>query len=452
MEIEAITSLLENLLRIGRKKNLDLELFYSYTNVSETVIESNKVKSSTLIENSGLGIRVINSEKKCAFSSTNDLSNKSHLETLIEKTINTAKIGTSNSYASLAFPKTKTTSSKGEIVDIDPSENMLFTKDLFNHFIGIDSRLNIDYGNSISGQIVEILVSTNDVVLQDLNERSAWVIYGLANDGTTITSSDVSYGAEKGLDFSYNFENLDLMAYRLLSHMNAKKVDLGKFKSLNAIFSPEPFIEGILMPLFTAFNGKKFLRKESPFTDQLGEELFPNISIIDDGTKKNSLGTIIFDREGNKPQKISLVDKGIFSSIFHNQFSANEAGQEPTGHAGGSYRTQPSITHHNIDFLYLKNKMDYSDILNSSDASILINGIASYPDYVTGELQGPLKNSFLVLKGEQIPIKELTISGNIYSNLKDGIMESSIEDYKIKLLSSEYSVPRIKFNKFKFIK
>lgn len=434
-----------------QKFEVDAELYAINSNVVQTSFESNFIKSTSLSENSGLGIRIITPDKRVSFSCTNRLINDSNIYSVIKRTIKMAKSSTILSYAALANPSTKRKLISVQENFADPIENLNFSKDLFEYVKDDDSRINIDSGNCIKGQALEIIASTNDVFLSDYTERTAWVVYAFAREGNNITSEDMCFGAVKGNHYSKNFTEIDQMKQNLINQLKAKKRKIDKEKKPITLFSPETLLEIIISPLIEAFDGSKVIKKESPFTDELGSELFHNnISLVDDGTIENCLGTVSFDREGNSPIPTSMIDKGVFTGILHNQFSANESGQEPTGHASGSYRSQPNISPHNLN-LKVENSSEYIDLIESINYGVLINGIASYPDFVSGEIQGPIKNSYLITNGNLTPLKELNIAGNIYNNLKNNLVLSSKETKRIKLLYSEFSIPWIGFDGFNLI-
>ncbi|OLS20834.1 MAG: hypothetical protein HeimC3_38970 [Candidatus Heimdallarchaeota archaeon LC_3] len=451
MKNDEIISKMDKWINYIQKYDVEAELYAINSNVVETTFESNFIKSTSLTENSGLGIRIITPDKRVSFSCTNRLTNDDHIYKIFKKTVKMAKSSAVISYASLANPSAKKKQISIQENVPDPIENLNFSKELFDYIRNNDTRINIDLGNSIKGQALEIIASTNDLFLIDYTERTAWVVYAFAREGSTVTSGDICYDAVKGNNYSRDFSDIDLMKKNLMNQLRAKKINIDNDKKPITIFSPETLLEVIISPLLDAFDGSKIIRKESPFTDELGSELFhKDISLTDDGTIENCLGTVSFDREGNSPLKTSMIDKGVFLGILHNQFSANKSGQEPTGHASGSYRSQPNITSHNLN-LSIRNSTEYINMIESIDYGVLINGIASYPDFVSGEIQGSIKNSYLITKGKLTPLKELNIAGNIYNNLKNNLVFSSKEVKVIKLLYSEFSIPWVGFEGFSLI-
>ena len=57
----------------------------------------------------------------------------------------------------------------------------------------------------------------------------------------------------------------------------------------------------------------------------------PFVTIVDDGTVPNLLGSINVDDEGTPAQRTVLVDKGILTSYLHDRISARHYGVKPTG-------------------------------------------------------------------------------------------------------------------------
>jgi PmbA protein len=109
----------------------------------------------------------------------------------------------------------------------------------------------------------------------------------------------------------------------------------------------------ILFYLSIAVNGEQVLKKRSFLLDQLGKEVASdNVSLMDNGRLKRSLGSRPFDDEGVPTSATRLMDEGTFQAVLHDSYSARRTGAQSTGNAvRGSHRQVPTV---GINHLYLQ--------------------------------------------------------------------------------------------------
>ena len=73
-------------------------------------------------------------------------------------------------------------------------------------------------------------------------------------------------------------------------------------------------------------------KKTSTYCTMIGKKVAePFVTIIDDGTIPDMLGSINFDDEGTPGQKTVLVENGILTSYMHDKISARFYKVQPTG-------------------------------------------------------------------------------------------------------------------------
>ena len=73
-------------------------------------------------------------------------------------------------------------------------------------------------------------------------------------------------------------------------------------------------------------------KKTSTYCTMIGKKVAePFVTIIDDGTIPNLLGSINFDDEGTPGQRTVLVENGILKSYMHDKISARYYKLKPTG-------------------------------------------------------------------------------------------------------------------------
>ena len=168
------------------------------------------------------------------------------------------------------------------------------------------------------------------------------------------------------------------------------------------------------------FNRKKI----STYCTMIGKKVAePFVTIVDDGTVPNLLGSINFDDEGTPGQKTILVDKGILTSYIHDKISAKYYGLAPTGNGRRqSYQHYPIPRMRNT-FL-AAGPATAEEIVKAAGDGIYVEDVSN------GQVNiGEGDFAFYVSQGRRIengrlgaPIKDVNIMGNGPKMLADMIM------------------------------
>jgi TldD protein len=155
-------------------------------------------------------------------------------------------------------------------------------------------------------------------------------------------------------------------------------------------------------------------KKTSTYCTMIGKKVAePFVTIIDDGTIPNLLGSINFDDEGTPGQRTVLVENGILKSYMHDKISARYYKLQPTGNGRReSYRhyVQPRMR----NTVMLAGKTASADIIRSVPKGIYVQNVSN------GEVNiGEGDFAFYVSQGRMIeagkltaPIKDINIMGN----------------------------------------
>ncbi len=158
-----------------------------------------------------------------------------------------------------------------------------------------------------------------------------------------------------------------------------------------------------------------FNRKNiSTYSTMLGKKVAePFVTIIDDGTNPNQLGSINVDDEGIPGKKTILVENGILTSYLHDKISAKHYGVEPTGNG-----RRQSFEH------YPQPRMRNTYMLGGTNTPEDIIKVAKNGIYIEDVSNGQVKIgegdfAFYVSQGRMIedgkltaPIKDVNIMGN----------------------------------------
>jgi TldD protein len=158
------------------------------------------------------------------------------------------------------------------------------------------------------------------------------------------------------------------------------------------------------------FNRKKI----STYTTMIGKKVAePEVTIIDDATIPNLLGSINVDDEGIPGRKTILVDKGILTSYMHDIISSKFYNVEPTGNGRReSYKhyIQPRMR----NTYMLPGSASPEDVIKSVDKGIYIQNVSNGQVKIgEGDFAFYVSQGRMIEKGKlTAPIKDVNIMGN----------------------------------------
>ena len=158
------------------------------------------------------------------------------------------------------------------------------------------------------------------------------------------------------------------------------------------------------------FNRKKI----STYATMLGKKVAESfVTIVDDGTIPNLMGSINTDDEGIPGQKTVLVDKGILSSYMHDKISARHYKVKSTGN-GRRESYQHFVQPRMRNTYMLAGPVTPEDVVKNVDKGIYVEDVSN------GQVRiGAGDFAFYVSQGRNIengklttPIKDVNIMGN----------------------------------------
>ncbi len=177
-----------------------------------------------------------------------------------------------------------------------------------------------------------------------------------------------------------------------------------------------------------------FNRKNiSTYSTMIGKQVAePFVTIIDDGTNPNMLGSINVDDEGTPGQKTVLVDKGILTSYMHDKISARYYQVKPTGN-GRRESYQHYIQPRMRNTYMLAGPATPDEVVGSVEKGIYVEDVSN------GQVKiGEGDFAFYVSQGRMIengklttPIKDINIMGNGPKMLKNiTMLANDLEMYQ----------------------
>ncbi len=277
------------------------------------------------------------------------------------------------------------------------------------------SPLIIKVNSTFHDQQKRILIVTSDgVKVEDLQPRTYLTASVTAEKNGKRERAGWNFGGRR--DFAYFTPALvdevaKIAVDRVTVMFDAIKPPAGEMPVVLG-----PGVTGILLHeaighgMEADFNRKK----TSTYSTMLGKKVAePEVTIIDDATNPNLLGSINVDDEGTPGKKTVLVDKGILSSYMHDKISARFYNVEPTGNG-----RRESYQH------YIQPRMRNTYMLPGPATPDEVIGSVSRGIYIQDVSNGQVKIgegdfAFYVSQGRMIeggklttPIKDVNIMGN----------------------------------------
>lgn len=204
-------------------------------------------------------------------------------------------------------------------------------------------------------------------------------------------------------------------ARRAVRRLGGRK---GKTVEVPVVFDPET-AASLVRAVALAASGPSLYRGTSFLVGQRGRTVAsPRVTIVDDPTIPQGLGSRPFDGEGLPSRRTVLVDHGVLASYLLDTYSARRLGLEATGHAAREGGGGVTVAHTN---LYLEpGPWAPEEILRSVDRGLYVTELIGFGvNFVTGDYsRGAV--GFWIEDGElAYPVEEITVAGNLRQMLQD---------------------------------
>jgi len=192
---------------------------------------------------------------------------------------------------------------------------------------------------------------------------------------------------------------------------NPVKLKPGKY---HLIIDPYPFASlldyfGSASSIYSVESGWSF------FANMLGKQVAaPSVTIYDDGTLADGLGTAKFDAEGVPSMKTAIINKGILKTYLHNTSTAKKYNTKTTASAG-LLSPEPS------NIVLAPGKLKQEKLYNGFTGLRVSNiWYTRFQNYLTGDFSTiPRDGIFLIKDGEiKQSVKDIRISDNMINLFK----------------------------------
>lgn len=374
----------------------------------------------------GVGVRAV-VNKAIGFSSVSSVEEDKVLEAAEEAT-RIAKIRPPDPYW-VSFPSPREQPGvegvfDKKILDVSIEDLLRLCVDNCVAIGDLDKRINQAMGSVSTYVVSRAVVNTHGVEAFDEGTVFGAYFYAKAKSGSEeVSSGDFLVSRH----YTEDLHSIALNAAKWTIEGFGKKSLPQKYvgpvvfenRSWNELFS-FIFPSGV-----SAFNVQE---NRSVLKGKLGKQVASNsLSVTDDGTIPEGIGTSKFDDEGVPRQKTPIIEKGVLSSFLYDNYSAKRENRESTGNASRMGRATPAYanlpTIRPTNMLIQPGKGNLQDLTRELKNGVLVKGTligALHSNVVTGDFSVTAQNAFKIENGEiAYPIKPCTVAGNLYEALNN---------------------------------
>lgn len=369
----------------------------------------------------GIGIRIF-SGLNFLYAFTNDFSKENLLALTRKLTKNLKK--QKNDPFTVNFDK-RVQPSKHPF-DISPSDVELIrkleianraTKSAMN-YDELISQVTVNYLDKKQNVII---ANTEGLYVEDTRVRTRLHIIAAAEQYGQIETGYIGAGALMGPEF---YDQIDVEEIAAEAARNAKTmVQAEHCPSGNMPVVIDNGFGGLMIheACGHSLEASSVAKGHSVFSNKIGQKIASEIvTLVDDGTIKNSWGSLGVDDEGSPTQRNVLIENGILKGYMIDKLNAKRMGLKPTGSARReSYRFAPTSRMTNT---YIANgKCTKEEIIKNTEKGLFAKHIsAGSVNPATGVFNFSLSEAYIIENGKVTkPVRGATLIGNGNSILHD---------------------------------
>lgn len=387
------------------------EIFYENRYDTTISFENEKITKNITGYDSGVGIRLIKNGKTF-YGYTNIITEKSIFDVVsgIVKGEEEGKIRV-GLMKMTGFPAVKL-----DPEDFFPERKKEIILKASDTVMRYDKRIT-QAGITLKDTKREIMVINNfGEIIEDTQIRVVLYVEAIAKENGVIYRGYESAGALSGYEFFT--ADVDIAEYvslkaahRAITGLQAKPAPAGEMPVVISSEAGGTMIHEAVGHGLEADLAEKGLSVYSGKIDQ--KVASPVVSVIDDGTVENKLGSYNFDDEGVPAQKTVLIEDGFLRGYMYDRLTAINYGKKPTGNGRReSYRYVPTVRMRNT---YIAPGNDNPhDMLSQIKKGIYVAKMGGgQVNTVNGDFMFEVVEGYMIENGRiTYPVKGASLIGN----------------------------------------
>ncbi|HID19538.1 MAG TPA: TldD/PmbA family protein [Methanophagales archaeon] len=404
-----------------------VEIYGERGDVLSIDLEREEVKKVKHVKSTGIGVRVVISNK-IGFSSTTALESEA-IETCVAHAIKQARVSDQDPYFS-GFPAPSEQSyTKPEktfdprIIDllesgsddaIEHCKEML--KGMKEYKVGKSVTCTPTEGSFAAAHDETYILNSEGIETSDTGTYVSAGIAIVANESGGEETSGWEGKVSRQLS-EIDFDWIGRAAVKLaVDSLGGKKL---KTKEIPAVFSPRAVQSLFAYTLIPQLSAESVQRKQSPYHGKKGQEIASeNLSIIDDGTMPLGVNSRKMDGEGVRSESTSLVDTGVLKNFLYDSYTAGKDNVKSTGNAIRSFDNLPAPGATN--FTISGRRASKDEMFREIGDGLFIQDVigAHTASRASGDFSVVAQNALGIKKGELYPVTQVMLAGNMQEVLK----------------------------------
>ena len=385
--------------------------------ISENInFRERKIEYSERSEVLSLGLTTYIDKKKSNVSTSN--FDEANLETLVERCVQCTKVSPDDKYIGLG--------------DEDIFENIILDLDLYDEK-HLTSNFKKEFLEEVENAVFSVPQIKNSNGSSFSENKSNFIFANSKGFCNGYKSSSFSVFCEalaesngqmeRDYEISVSRFAEDLgkpniigleAAKKACKRLGAKKIKSGKM----AVIFDKRVARSILSTFASAISGSAFARGTSFLKDSLNKKIFTkDINIIDNPLIKRGMGSQLFDSEGAKNKKLTLVDHGELKELFLDSYNARILNMKSNGRCGGSTN------------LFIDNgSIDLKKMISNQKKAFFVTELIGRAGDITNGNYSVGASGIMIENGElSYSVNEVTIASNLIDMFKNLIPMNDLE-------------------------
>ena len=385
--------------------------------ISENInFREKKIEYSERSEVLSLGLTTYIDKKKSNVSTSN--FDEANLETLVERCVQCTKVSPDDKYVGLG--------------DEDIFENIILDLDLYDEK-HLTSNFKKEFLEEVENAVFSVPQIKNSNGSSFSENKSNFIFAnskGFCNGYKSSSFSvfcealaELNGQMERDYEISVSRFAEDLgkpniigleAAKKACKRLGAKKIKSGKM----AVIFDKRVARSILSTFASAISGSAFARGTSFLKDSLNKKIFTeDVNITDNPLIKRGMGSQLFDSEGAKNKKLTLVDHGELKELFLDSYNARILNMQSNGRCGGSTN------------LFIDNgSIDLKKMISNQKKAFFVTELIGRAGDITNGNYSVGASGIMIENGElSYSVNEVTIASNLIDMFKNLIPMNDLE-------------------------
>lgn len=394
------------LLARAAERGVDLEVLVTHERTMEIESHGGRVSDLKHATKGGVGLRVVDGGRT-GYASTEDLSDEA-LAWALDEAIANAELQESTGAALPAG----TALGRHDLLDeglsapLDAKSAAVTT---FEPSVTADPRVQ-------AVQIARYMETESDVAIGSTRGADGGYRNGYSGLlGGIVMREGESVKQGYHVEIGKEFHALDPGATaqtilgKLGRHLGARPLKTGRRR---AVFEPD-VVATLLSLLAFSISGKSLAEGKTRLAGRIGERIASDlVTVIDDATNPDGLGSRPFDAEGTPSQRLVIIEDGVLRSFLHNTDTARRTGQVTTGHAQRSYASTLGVSPSNLMLQPGAGVPDGDGVIVTD-----LMGVHAGANPITGDVSVQAMG-IEVVGGERAPVDDFAVSFNLFDLLQ----------------------------------